>query len=136
MDFAGKQLVVVSNRLPAAIYQNDGGEWHIRLSPGGLVTALSPIMKQTGGLWIGWPGCSSEAPAERLLHDYSHDAPYELIPVKVTDKEIAAVRWSLKRGSPFGNETWVEATARRLDLESTLRPRGRPQVRNLSIKDS
>ncbi len=54
----------------------------------------------------------------------------------LTDKEIAAVRWSLKRGSPFGNETWVESTARRLDLESTLRPRGRPQIRNLPNNDS
>ena len=54
----------------------------------------------------------------------------------LTEKEIAAVRWSLKRGSPFGNEAWVKSTARRLELESTLRPRGRPQVRNLPIKDS
>ena len=54
----------------------------------------------------------------------------------LTEKEIDAVRWSLKRGSPFGDETWVESTALRLNLESTLRPRGRPQVRNLPNKDS
>jgi hypothetical protein len=53
-----------------------------------------------------------------------------------TDDEMTAVRWSLKPGSPFGNETWLESTARRLGLESTLRRRGRPQVRSLSIKDS
>jgi putative transposase len=47
----------------------------------------------------------------------------------LSEKEIAAVRWSLKRGSPFGDETWVKSAARRLDLESTLRPRGRPRVR-------
>ena len=47
------------------------------------------------------------------------------------DKELAAVRWSVKRGNPFGHETWVESIARRLNLESTLRPRGRPRVRNL-----
>ncbi len=45
----------------------------------------------------------------------------------LSEKELAAVRWSIKRGSPFGEETWVEAIARRLDLESTLRPRGRPR---------
>ncbi len=28
---------------------------------------------------------------------------------------------------PNGSETWVESIARRLDLESTLRPRGRPK---------
>ncbi|QDT60556.1 Transposase IS200 like protein [Stieleria bergensis] len=54
----------------------------------------------------------------------------------LTQGEIDAVRWSIKRGSPFGNETWVESTARRFDLESTLRPRGRPRVRDLPNKDS
>ncbi len=29
---------------------------------------------------------------------------------------MEAVRWSIKRGSPFGNESLVESTARRLDL--------------------
>lgn len=54
----------------------------------------------------------------------------------LTEKELEAVRWSIKRGSPLGNETWVESVARRFGLESTLRPRGRPQVRNLPNKDS
>ena len=47
----------------------------------------------------------------------------------LSDRELEAVRWSIKRGSPFGCEAWIESTARRLELESTLRPRGRPQVR-------
>ena len=54
----------------------------------------------------------------------------------LSEKEIDAVRWSVKRGSPFGNETWVESTARRLDLESTLRPRGRPRVHQPPNNDS
>ncbi len=45
----------------------------------------------------------------------------------LSDKELQAVRRSIKRGAPFGDETWVESIARRLDLESTLRPRGRPK---------
>jgi len=36
---------------------------------------------------------------------------------------------SAKRGSPFGEPWWIESTVKRLGLESTLRPRGRPQVR-------
>ena len=46
-------------------------------------------------------------------------------------KTSATSRWSVKRGTPFGSETWIESVARRLDLESTLRPRGRPRVRSL-----
>ncbi|QDV58589.1 hypothetical protein Mal33_46120 [Rosistilla oblonga] len=37
------------------------------------------------------------------------------------------MRWSVRRGTPFGEETWGESHAQRLDLESTLRPRGRPR---------
>ncbi|TWU36503.1 Transposase IS200 like protein [Novipirellula aureliae] len=43
------------------------------------------------------------------------------------EKEIDSIRWSIRRGSPLGEPGWVESIARRLDLESTLRPRGRPK---------
>ena len=52
------------------------------------------------------------------------------------EKESETVRWSIKRGSPFGNETMGESTARRLDLESTLRPRVRPRIRQSPNNDS
>jgi len=45
------------------------------------------------------------------------------------EKELEAVRRCAQRGSPLGEETWVESIARRLNLESTLRPRGRPRTR-------
>ena len=45
----------------------------------------------------------------------------------LNEAELKAIRWCIKRGSPYGSESWVETTARRLDLESTLRPRGRPK---------
>lgn len=43
------------------------------------------------------------------------------------EQEIAEIRKSLDRGRPLGNEKWVKQTAARMDLESTLRPRGRPK---------
>ena len=45
----------------------------------------------------------------------------------LTEKELAAVRQSVVRGSPCGDADWATAAARRLDLEFTLRPRGRPR---------
>ena len=45
----------------------------------------------------------------------------------LTAAELKAVRNSVNRGSPFGDENWVQAIARHLNLQSTLRPRGRPQ---------
>lgn len=48
----------------------------------------------------------------------------------LSERELQSVRWSIKGGSPFGEENWVESTARRLGLESTLRSRGRPRKRD------
>ena len=40
------------------------------------------------------------------------------------------VRQSIARGRPFGSEQWTDKTVKRLGLESTMRPRGRPRVRH------
>jgi putative transposase len=41
--------------------------------------------------------------------------------------EVAALRQCLVRGSPYGARAWVAKTAKKLGLEATLRPRGRPR---------
>jgi putative transposase len=35
----------------------------------------------------------------------------------------------VQRGSPFGEGAWCDQIVRRLGLESTLRPQGRPKKR-------
>ncbi len=44
-------------------------------------------------------------------------------PSEVLDKILHCIQ----RGCPYGESKWVEKTAIRLQLESTLRPRGRPK---------
>jgi putative transposase len=44
-----------------------------------------------------------------------------------THEELAALRCSIQRGTPYGGPQWVARTAKRLGLESTLRPHGRPR---------
>ncbi len=44
-----------------------------------------------------------------------------------SEAELAAVRQSIARGAPFGDPRWSNRTAKRLGLESSLRPRGRPK---------
>ena len=48
----------------------------------------------------------------------------------MTDAEVAALRHSVNRGTPFGEEGWARRTAKRLGLEASLRPRGRPRSRS------
>lgn len=43
------------------------------------------------------------------------------------EDELAALRLSLRRGRPYGTPAWQRAIAKRLGLESTYRPRGRPR---------
>ena len=45
-------------------------------------------------------------------------------------RQAEAVRTSLARQRPLGAEPWVLKTAKRLGLEFTLRPRGRPKKVN------
>ena len=44
-----------------------------------------------------------------------------------TEAELTALRRSVNRGQPYGETEWVAKMARRLGLETTLRPRGRPK---------
>lgn len=44
-----------------------------------------------------------------------------------TEAELQALRRSVQRGSPFGDESWRDLAVRQLGLESTLRPQGRPK---------
>ncbi len=44
-----------------------------------------------------------------------------------TEAELEAVRRAIRRNSPFGNSDWQQKIAKRLGLEWTLNPRGRPR---------
>lgn len=48
-------LVIVANRLPVQrVREGNTNTW--KTSPGGLVTALHPLLREYGGSWVGWPG--------------------------------------------------------------------------------
>ncbi|WP_024355523.1 bifunctional alpha,alpha-trehalose-phosphate synthase (UDP-forming)/trehalose-phosphatase [Leucobacter chironomi] len=56
----GRELVMVSNRLPVDRVVEADGSTSWRTSPGGLVTAVAPIVEQLGCLWVGWVGAADE----------------------------------------------------------------------------
>jgi len=64
------RLVVVSNRLPYTL-RRAGDGWRTERSAGGLATAMGPLIARTGGVWVGWPGDSSDPsdPKRRRLLD-------------------------------------------------------------------
>ena len=58
----GREIVVVANRLPFDRVAEPGGgsSWHP--SPGGLVTAMEPLVRALGCVWVGWAGDEGESP--------------------------------------------------------------------------
>jgi trehalose 6-phosphate synthase len=49
-------FVVLSNRLPVDHVEAADGTSSWQQSPGGLVTALDPVLRSTSGAWVGWVG--------------------------------------------------------------------------------
>ena len=75
-------FLVVSNRLPVDRVTDDDGTSHWHQSPGGLVTALEPVMKRNDGAWVGWAGQSGIE-----LDPFDHNG-IQIVPVSLSDEEI------------------------------------------------
>ncbi|MDJ1113567.1 alpha,alpha-trehalose-phosphate synthase (UDP-forming) [Microbacterium dauci] len=73
-------FVVVSNRLPVDRTDDDAEPW--RRSPGGLVTALDPVMRSADGAWVGWGG-----KADLDVPPFEFDG-LRLVPVPLSTDEI------------------------------------------------
>ena len=63
-----------------------------------------------------------------------HDGPVTRPPgwkkwvnTAVMDENVEAIRHSVNRSTPFGRAAWQRRTAKRLGLESSMNPRGRPR---------
>ena len=79
-----------------------------------------------GSLWLRTSGDSQ---AKALLSEGPLPWPdgwITLLNQPQSEREEEELRRCILRGCPYGAENWVAKAARRLGLESTLRPRGRP----------
>ncbi len=83
------RLIVVSNRLPVVLSQQSGGEWHLDRGAGGLVTAMEPVLRESKGVWIGWPGVDPEDLGEvnEILKGMSDDLGYRVRGVGLSPSE-------------------------------------------------
>ena len=113
-------FMVVSNRLPVDRCSSDGNDdggdgW--RRSPGGLVTALAPMMTKSDGAWVGWHGAPDET-----VRPFSHEG-MDLVPVQLSSHEVElyyegfsnATIWPLYHdviAPPEFHRTWWDAYRR------------------------
>lgn len=82
-----KRLVIISNRLPLVLEKRRKG-WAVQPGSGGLVTALAPVLRNRGGLWIGWPGTAATRGISKTLESASRELGYSLVPVQLSEEEI------------------------------------------------
>jgi len=114
-----QRLLVVSNRLPLTA-KRVSGRWRGERSSGGLVAAMAPLMEQTHGLWLGWPGDALPGEPEgraRLMREWEEQHGYVAveIPAKVSRSFYEGYAndtlWPLLHGFPtrvvFAPESWA-----------------------------
>ncbi len=77
-----RQLVIVANRLPVDRVDLPDGTRGWRRSPGGLVSALDPVMRRNNGVWIGWSGGT-----ETDLEPFEDDG-LSLVPIALSATEV------------------------------------------------
>ena len=75
---SASSLTVVANRLPVA--RGEDGTWAV--SPGGLVTALTPVLRSRGGTWVGWSGDLEQDPPAHAIEGVA------LRPVPLSEDEV------------------------------------------------
>jgi putative transposase len=76
-----------------------------------------------------WARNSGPEDVRRLLADWPVDRPAnweDLLDDEQPRQQERAVRESVRRGRPLGEEKWVQRAAKRMGLAHTLRPPGRP----------
>ncbi|MCB1292709.1 MAG: trehalose-6-phosphate synthase, partial [Mycobacterium sp.] len=82
-DSGISDFVVVANRLPIDMERQADGSLVWRRSPGGLVTALEPLLRRNRGAWIGWPGII-DGPEEPIFEE-----DLNLYPVRLSAQDVA-----------------------------------------------
>ncbi|MCG8591692.1 MAG: bifunctional alpha,alpha-trehalose-phosphate synthase (UDP-forming)/trehalose-phosphatase [Proteobacteria bacterium] len=76
--------MVASNRLPFTLQRTARGIER-RHSPGGLVSALEPVLRARGGTWVGWPGMELRA-GESIPDGETH---YDVATISLSESEVS-----------------------------------------------
>jgi len=87
----GKRVVIVSNREPYSHEPGEDGQITVRQSPGGLVTALEPVMLACSGVWVAHGSGSADretADARGHLWVPPGNPAYLLRRVWLSDEEV------------------------------------------------
>lgn len=82
------RLVIVSNRLPVTVTTASDGAVSLESSAGGLATGLRGAHERWSGLWIGWPGDTSQLTADQRRDVSAQFAKQHIVPVELTEEDV------------------------------------------------
>jgi trehalose 6-phosphate synthase len=85
--FGDSDFVVVANRLPVDLERLPDGTTSWKRSPGGLVTALEPLLRRQRGAWVGWPGVVDDD-VEAVDEPIDQDG-IRMLPVRLSADDVA-----------------------------------------------
>lgn len=90
MNSLKQRLIIISNRLPFVI-EKDEGKPYLKPGSGGLTTALAPVLRDRGGVWIGWTGTEDGDDQEvvELCEKNQKQEGYLFSPVFLTKEEVS-----------------------------------------------
>jgi len=122
-------MVVVSNRLPFVLMRKEDGSLERRMSAGGLVTAVAPVVVESQGTWVGWTGLHDFCPSVEEIPECtsrSLSRPTDglksdrIVPIAIKSRTVFedyyngccnATFWPLFHSMPdravFNRETWL-----------------------------
>ena len=84
-----REFVIVSNRLPLSFEKRPDGSLHAKQSSGGLVTALEPLLREHGGIWVGSSGTEDDPRIHEELAILSAEHHYRYEPIALSAEEHA-----------------------------------------------
>jgi len=137
--FGNSDFVVVANRLPVDLERLPDGTTAWKRSPGGLVTALEPLLRRQRGAWVGWPGVADDDDGVDLDDEPIVQDGLQLHPVRLSGDDVAqyyegfsnATLWPLYHDvivKPIFNREWweryVEVNLRFAEATSRAAARG------------
>lgn len=121
-------FVIVSHRLPVERARTHTSSASWQPSPGGLATALRPVMSSRNGVWIGWAGDTNDPPStividgmelysvplsrEEITHYYEGQSNTTIWPLYHDCVQTPEFRRTWRESYRHVNEKFARATAR------------------------
>lgn len=108
-----RRLLVVANRLPVTICQQENGQFDFKMASGGLVSALQSLSKTMEFQWFGWPGTEIHKNDQATIKDQLATR-FRAVPIFLSQQTMASYYSGFSSESLIQLRHFLRANNRRL----------------------